>query len=98
MSKLTTDDVRHIAKLARLQISDDEVEQYSNELSAIIEYIDMLSEVDTENVEPLATPVPMVNQFREDAVYPEPFEGGELLETSALPIIDNQIQTPSAHG
>ena len=98
MSKLTTDDVRHIAKLARLQISDDEVEKYSTELSAIMEYINMLSEVDTENVEPLATPVPMVNQFREDTVYPEPFEGGDLLETSPLPIIDNQIQTPSAHG
>ena len=58
--------VRHVAKLARLELSDDEVEKFSGQLSAILEYIEKLNELDTESVEPLAHCLAIHNVFRED--------------------------------
>lgn len=100
MKHLTDDDVRHIAKLARLEINDEDLSSYSKELTAILAYIDTLSEVDTSNVEPLTSVTNTQNQLREDIVRPdeESINPDILLQTSPLPIIDNQIQTPSAHG
>lgn len=99
MTKLTADQVRHIAKLARLTIGDDEVEKYANELSKILEYIEMLREVKTEGVEPTAQVTGQSNALREDEVWKAPIATPEaLLETSGLPIVEHQIQTPSAHG
>lgn len=100
MTQLTADEVRHIAKLARLQISDAEVESYSTELAAILSYIDTLTEVDTSTVTPLISVNNTVNQFRADEVRSaaEDVDPDTLLGTSTLPIIDHQIQTPSAHG
>ena len=50
MSKLSHDDVRHIAKLARLNLADEDVSRFAKELSEILVYIDKLQEVDTSNV------------------------------------------------
>ena len=60
--------VRHVAKLARLELSADEVEKLSGQLSAILEYIEKLNELDTESVEPLAHCLAIHNVFREDQV------------------------------
>lgn len=99
MTQLSHDDVRHIAKLARLNLSDAEVKKYSGELTNILGYIDMLKEVDTSSVEPTAQVTGAGNVAREDSVYTSPLaEPDALLATSPLPIIDHQIQTPSAHG
>ena len=98
MSQLNDDQVRHIAKLARLELTDDEVAQFAKELSSILDYIDMLQEVDTEGVEATAQPTGITNAFREDEVRTDGPEPKELLECSPLPITENQIQTPSAHG
>ena len=98
MATLSDDDVRHIAKLCRLNLSDKEVKKFAPELNNIFDYIAKLQEVDTSTVEPTPQPTGLENRFREDEIV----EGGpttkELLETSPLPIVDNQIQTPSAHG
>lgn len=99
MSQLTADQVRHIAKLARLNLSDAEVEKYTTELTSILQYIDMLSEVDTTGVEPTAQVTGQVNSLRPDVIRTEPLAAPDaLLATSALPIEDHQIRTPSAHG
>ena len=99
MTKLTADEVRHIAKLARLSIDDDEVEKYAGELSKILDYIDMLREVKTEDVEPTAQVTGQSNALRKDEIWSAPIATPDaLLETSALPIVEHQIQTPSAHG
>lgn len=58
--------VRHIAHLARLNLSDEEVAQYGGQLGAILDYMDQLNEVDTEGVEPTAHPLPVHSVFRED--------------------------------
>lgn len=99
MTQLTADQVRHIAKLARLTLKDEEVETYAKEMSSIMTYIDMLSEVDTSKTEATAGGTSLVNAVREDVVQnPTKASGDELLATSPLPIEDHQIETPSAHG
>lgn len=98
MATLSDQDVRHIAKLCRLNVSDDEVKKFSQELSSILSFVEKLQEVDTSNVEPTPNPTGMENSFREDAVVSDGPTTQELLDASALPIVDNQIQTPSAHG
>ncbi|HLD71101.1 MAG TPA: Asp-tRNA(Asn)/Glu-tRNA(Gln) amidotransferase subunit GatC [Candidatus Peribacteraceae bacterium] len=98
MTQLTADQVRHIAKLARLRLKEDELEKYAKELTSILKYIETLGEVDTSKVEATAQVTGMENRFREDAVWPEPWKTEELLGTTGLPITEQQIQTPSAHG
>jgi len=60
--------VRHVAELARLNLSDDELTRYAEQLSRILQYVDQLSEVDTSNVAPTAHPIPIRNVFRSDEV------------------------------
>jgi len=99
MTQVTADQVRHIAKLARLTLQEDEVETYAKEMSSIMSYIDMLSEVDTSKTEATAGGSSLVNSVREDIVQnPTKAKPDELLGTSPLPIEDHQIETPSAHG
>ena len=63
---VTKKDVEHIAKLARLKIREDEIGHYTNQLNQILEYVEKLNELDTENVEPLSHPIENINVFRED--------------------------------
>lgn len=97
MSTLTQDQVRHIAKLARLELSDAEVQKFATQLTSILGYVDMLGEVDTKNVAVASQPTGLMNSFREDVVRPSEVSADGLLGTSPLPITEHQIQTPSAH-
>jgi aspartyl-tRNA(Asn)/glutamyl-tRNA(Gln) amidotransferase subunit C len=63
-------EVEHVARLARLQLTDDELERMREQLSAILQYIDKLRLLDTESVEPTSHAVPLVNVMREDQVEP----------------------------
>ena len=65
---LTIEEVQHIAKLARLDLTDAEVARFQTELSGIMSYIDTLSEVDTTGVEETAQVTGMVNRLRSDEV------------------------------
>jgi aspartyl-tRNA(Asn)/glutamyl-tRNA(Gln) amidotransferase subunit C len=67
---LTADDVRWVAHLSRLQLTDAELEIMTRQLSAIVDYVNLLQQVDTANVEPLAHPLPLHNVFREDEPCP----------------------------
>lgn len=98
MATLSDDEVRHIATLCRLNLSDAEVIKFAPELNDIFTYIEKLQEVDTTNVEPTPQPTGLTNQLREDTVVTDGPSSEELLSCSPLPIVDNQIQTPSAHG
>ena len=98
MTSLTSDDVRHIAKLCRLNIEESQVDTFATEMSAILGFIDKLKEVDTKGIEPTPQPTGIRNRFREDEISSNQVEPKDLLDCSGLPIIDNQIQTPSAHG
>jgi aspartyl-tRNA(Asn)/glutamyl-tRNA(Gln) amidotransferase subunit C len=68
--KLTDEEVRHIALLARLGISDSEVEKFREQLSSILENMDILKEADTAGLEPTAQSVALQNVFRPDEPSP----------------------------
>ena len=68
--KITKEEVEHVAKLARLEITESEKEAFSQQLSAILTYVEQLGKVDTKGVEPTATVVGQTNVFREDTVQP----------------------------
>lgn len=67
---LTTDDVLHIARLARLRLDPAEVERYAAQLGSILGHFEALAAVNTEGVEPTANPLPLRNVMREDATRP----------------------------
>jgi aspartyl-tRNA(Asn)/glutamyl-tRNA(Gln) amidotransferase subunit C len=98
MVTLTEVQVRHIAKLARLRLSDAEVKKFSKELTSILDYVAILNELDTENVPPTAQVTGLRNVLREDVVVPPEATKEELLACSPLPIVNDHIETLSAHG
>lgn len=67
---ITKKEVEHVAKLARLKFSDEELDKFSMQLDEILEYVNKLNELDTENVEPTAHIVPIHNVLREDEIKP----------------------------
>ena len=68
--KLDREVVLHIAKLARVDLSEAEVAMFSEQLSEILTHFDVLSAVDTEGVEPTAHTLPIRNVFAEDQSRP----------------------------
>ncbi|MSQ27653.1 MAG: Asp-tRNA(Asn)/Glu-tRNA(Gln) amidotransferase subunit GatC [Dehalococcoidia bacterium] len=63
---LTSDEVRHIAKLARVGMTDADIERLQTQLSNILEHFEALRELDTEGIEPTGHAMPMSNVMRED--------------------------------
>ena len=63
-----TSTVRRIAHLARIAVADDEVEHLKGELNAMLAFVEQLSEVDVDGVEPMTSVTPMVMKMREDVV------------------------------
>jgi aspartyl-tRNA(Asn)/glutamyl-tRNA(Gln) amidotransferase subunit C len=63
---ISKEKVKHIAKLARLALSEKEIENYQKELSKILEYIEKLKEVDVSGIEPVFHPLKIKNVMRED--------------------------------
>jgi aspartyl-tRNA(Asn)/glutamyl-tRNA(Gln) amidotransferase subunit C len=70
MSRITTDEVRELALLARLRLSDDEVARMTGDLGAILEYVDALRALDTSDVEPMTHAVPFDCPVRPDETRP----------------------------
>ena len=66
--KIDQAQVRKVAKLSRLDLTEAEVEEFTGQLSAILEYVEKMNELDTENVEPLAHCLAVSNVFREDSI------------------------------
>jgi aspartyl-tRNA(Asn)/glutamyl-tRNA(Gln) amidotransferase subunit C len=65
--KITRAEVEHVARLARLELSDEEQETFTGQMDAILAYVEKLNELDTEGIVPTAHAVPMENAFRDDA-------------------------------
>jgi aspartyl-tRNA(Asn)/glutamyl-tRNA(Gln) amidotransferase subunit C len=66
--KLTTQDVEYVAKLARLDVTNQEKEKFTAQLNDILLYIDKLNELDTTGVAPMSHAIAVTNAFREDKV------------------------------
>jgi aspartyl-tRNA(Asn)/glutamyl-tRNA(Gln) amidotransferase subunit C len=67
---ITRAEVEKIALLGRLVLSDEELDRMTSQMSAILGYVDLLSEVDTAQIEPMAHAVDVANAFRDDVVRP----------------------------
>ncbi|TFE01321.1 Asp-tRNA(Asn)/Glu-tRNA(Gln) amidotransferase subunit GatC [Jeotgalibacillus sp. R-1-5s-1] len=66
MTKITTDEVKHVAHLARLNITEEEAAKFAYQLGAIITFAEQLNELDTDHVEPTTHVLEMKNIMRED--------------------------------
>lgn len=94
--ELTKEEVRHIAHLARLRLSEEEVEKFSSQLTGILGWIEMLNEVDTEGVEETAQVAGLQNSERADEIGLVPLASrDELLACSELPLERRQVRVPS---
>jgi aspartyl-tRNA(Asn)/glutamyl-tRNA(Gln) amidotransferase subunit C len=67
---ITRDEVLHVAKLARLELSEDEVGRFQEQLSAILEAVGKVAELDLSGVEPTAHPLELVNVWADDEQRP----------------------------
>lgn len=68
MTKVSQDDVKHIAKLANLKLTEEEINKFTPQLSTIVDYISELSEVDTKDTEPTSQTTGLTDVVREDKV------------------------------
>ena len=95
---LTLQDVTHIAQLARLKLTDEELETYRGQLSAILDHVAQLQKLDTEGIPPTSSVIgtsrsaPQHSVLRDDV--PRPGLGAETLMKTAPQATDNQFQVP----
>lgn len=68
--KITRAEVEHVGRLARLALSEEELDSLTGEMDAILDYVEQLKTLDTEGIVPTAHAVPMENAFRADEVRP----------------------------
>ncbi|MBC7334016.1 MAG: Asp-tRNA(Asn)/Glu-tRNA(Gln) amidotransferase subunit GatC [Actinobacteria bacterium] len=68
MGKISKEEVRHIAKLAEIEFSEDEIEKFTIQLGRILEHVAKISEVDTKNIPPTSHIIEIKNVFRDDIV------------------------------
>ena len=68
--RLTRDDVLKVARLARLDVTEEEVDRFTEQLAAVLEHAADVAALDLSDVPPTARPVPLVNVLRDDVVRP----------------------------
>lgn len=80
MTKLTRDDVVKLATLARLDLTEDEINEYQQELSEILQYVELLDQVDVSGLEPTNQVTGLTNVFRKDEVKGYGYTTADLLK------------------
>ncbi len=90
--KITREQIEHVARLARLELTEQEKEMFTGQMDAILAYVDKLNELDTSDIVPTSHAVPMENAFREDVVA-ESFETDRAL-LNAPDRADNFFRVP----
>lgn len=90
--KLTLEQIRKIAQLARLELSDEEMERYAGQLTDILSYVEMLKELDTSSVKETSQVTGLSNVTRGDELGVALCTPDELLGCSPLPKDDHQIR------
>lgn len=97
MTKLSREDVLKLARLARLGLTDEEVTEFSEELSAILQYVEQLSSVDVAGLEPTSQVTGLTNVTRPDEVKHYGYEPLDLLKN--VPAVqDSQIKVKRMIG
>lgn len=94
MPGITREEVLHVARLARLELTDAEVERFQGQLSAILEAVSKVAELDLSDVPPTAHPLEIQNAWAEDEPHP-PLERREVF-ANAPDRQDDHFRTPPA--
>ena len=97
MAKLTREDVLKLARLARLDLTDDEVAEFTDELSEILQYVEQLQSVDASGLKPTNQVTGLTNVMREDEIKNYGYEPAELLKNVPARL-DGQIQVKRMIG
>jgi aspartyl-tRNA(Asn)/glutamyl-tRNA(Gln) amidotransferase subunit C len=92
-TKISIQDVRYVATLAKIAVSDEEATKLQTELNTIINYVQQLDELDTSGVEPTYQVTGLTNISREDKIIDYGVSQGELLKNTPRSQ-DNQIKVP----
>lgn len=90
---LNKEEVKHIAKLARLGLTEREIEKFQKELSSILDYVEKLKEVDVSNIEPTSHSIKMENVLREDSAQISKKFGRANEEKTAKKLLDLAPET-----
>lgn len=91
MSKLSREDVLKLARLSRLKLSEEEIEKFREELSSILEYVEVLDKVDTAGLKPTSQVTGLTNVMRKDETRDYGYKTEDLLK-NAPAIKDNQFK------
>ncbi len=94
--RITRDDVAHVARLARLRLTDDELDSFTPQLAAVLEHAADVEALDVSDVPPTAHPLPLVDVFRPDVVRPS-LDRAEVLDQA--PVAEaGQFRVPPVLG
>ena len=94
--RISTDDVAHVARLARLELRPDELESFTSQLGAVLDHAADLDSLDLDGVEPTTHPLPLSNVLRPDEVGPT-LDPDEVL-AAAPAVEDGQFRVPPVLG
>ena len=96
MAAISRDDVAHVARLARLELTDEELDRVTGELAAVLEHAADVAALDTAGVPPTAHPLPLVNVLRDDV--PRPGLDREEVLSQAPAAEDGHFRVPRILG
>ena len=94
MEKISKEEVRHLAEPSSISLSDDEVSNVQTDLGDIVEYIEQLSGLNTDGVEPTYSVSKNQNVWREDEINDYGVKRAELLKLAGDNVEDNQVKVP----
>ena len=95
-TKLTRDDAAYVARLARIALSDEELDLYAAQLAVVLDHAAQVAALDTDGVEPTAHPLPMQNVLRADE--PRPCLDREVVLEEAPAVAEERFQVPPILG
>jgi aspartyl-tRNA(Asn)/glutamyl-tRNA(Gln) amidotransferase subunit C len=94
--RLTRQDAAYVARLARIDLTEEELDLYAGQLAAVLDIAAQLSALDTSGVEPTAHPLPLKNILRSDE--PRPCLDRDVVLAQAPAVEDNRFQVPRILG
>lgn len=89
---LSEEQVKHVAKLARIKLTDEEVKKFGKQLSGVLDYMEILNEVDVDGVALTSQVTGLKNVMERDAILSGQSGREELLKCSELPVDSNQVR------
>jgi aspartyl-tRNA(Asn)/glutamyl-tRNA(Gln) amidotransferase subunit C len=94
MTKITTDEVRHLGRLSSLRLEEEELVSLTDDIEQILQYIDQLADLDTDNVEPTYQVNGLTNVFRADEIIDYSVSTDRMTELSEGGVENKQVKVP----